>query len=145
MLWPAIPVDRRPFISGRLSWNTWTTLRTSTWLKNGWKTSEQAEAAPTLSRKWSGNLVWRIEFDEAAKKELARLDRQVQVQIQRFLRERIATEEDPRRFGESLRGNLSGFWKYRVGDYRIVAEIREEDVLVLVVRIGHRSKVYGGH
>ncbi|MGC8491984.1 MAG: type II toxin-antitoxin system RelE family toxin [Syntrophobacteraceae bacterium] len=90
-------------------------------------------------------MVWRIEFDEPAKKELARLDRQVQVQIQRFLRERIATEEDPRRFGGSLRGNLSGFWKYRVGDYRIVAEIREEEVLVLVVRIGHRSKVYGEH
>jgi mRNA interferase RelE/StbE len=90
-------------------------------------------------------LVWRIEFDEAAKKELARLDRQVQVQIQRFLRERIVTEEDPRRFGEPLRANLSGFWKYRVGNYRIVAEIREEEVLVLVVRIGHRKNVYGGH
>lgn len=90
-------------------------------------------------------MVWRIEFDEPAKKELARLDRQVQIQIQRFLRERIATEDDPRRFGESLRGNLSGFWKYRVGDYRIVAEIREEEVLVLVVRIGHRSRVYRGH
>ncbi len=90
-------------------------------------------------------MVWRIDFDEAAKKELARLDRQVQVQIQRFLRERIVTDEDPRRFGEPLRANLSGLWKYRVGDYRIVAEIREEEVLVLVVRIAHRSKVYGGH
>ncbi len=75
---------------GRLSRSIWTT---STWLKSARKTSEQAEAAPTLSRKWSGNLVWRIEFDESAKKELARLDRQAQVRLQRFLRERIATEE----------------------------------------------------
>jgi len=90
-------------------------------------------------------LAWRIEFDEPAKKEFERLDRQVQIRIRRFLRERILPSEDPRELGASLRGNLAGLWKYRVGDYRIVAEIREAEILVLVVRIGHRSKIYGGH
>ncbi len=87
---------------------------------------------------------WRIEFEDGAKKELARLDRRAQKNIWRFLSERIATEEDPRRFGDPLRRDLSGLWKFRVGDFRIVAEIREEEVLVLVIRVGRRSKVYGG-
>lgn len=90
-------------------------------------------------------MAWRIEFEAAAKKEFSRLDRQVQIQIQRYLRDRIATEEDPRRFGEPLRRNLAGLWKYRIGDYRVVADIQDELVLVLIVRIGHRSKVYNRH
>jgi len=90
-------------------------------------------------------LAWRIEFEAEAKKEFAHLDRQVQERIRRFLRERIAISENPRDFGEPLRRNLTGLWKYRVGDYRIIAEIADEKVLVLVLRIGHRRKVYGGH
>jgi len=90
-------------------------------------------------------LTWRIEFEAEAMKELARLDRQAQERIRRYLRERIAPSENPRDFGEPLRRNLAGFWKYRVGNYRIVVEIQDEAILVLVLRIGHRSKVYGGH
>lgn len=90
-------------------------------------------------------MAWRIEFEEAAKKELARLDRQTQTRILKYLRERVAPSENPRSFGESLRSNLAGLWKYRLGDYRVVVEIHEETVVVLVVRIGHRSRVYGGH
>lgn len=90
-------------------------------------------------------MAWRIEFETEAKKEFALLDRQVQERIRRFLRERIAISKNPRDFGEPLRRNLSGLWKYRVGDYRIIAEIAEEKVLVVVLRIGHRRKVYGGH
>jgi len=88
-------------------------------------------------------LTWRIEFEDAAKKEFARLDRQAQKRIRKYLRERVS--ENPRDFGEPLRKNLSGLWKYRVGDYRVVAKIIDDIVLVLVLRIGHRSKVYGGH
>ncbi len=86
-------------------------------------------------------MAWRIEFEEAAKKELARLDRQTQTRILKYLRERVAPSENPRSFGEPLRSNLAGL----LGDYRVVVEIHEETVVVLVVRIGHRSKVYGGH
>jgi mRNA interferase RelE/StbE len=58
------------------------------------------------------------------------------------LRERIATDEDPRRFGHALLGDLKGLWRYRVGDYRIVADIRDQEVLVMVITVGHRREIY---
>ena len=91
---------------------------------------------------WSENLVWRIEVTTTAKKQLAKLDYQVQSEIVRFLRERIATGEDPRRYGAPLRRELAGRWKYRVGDYRLICEIQEERILVLVLMVGHRSRIY---
>jgi mRNA interferase RelE/StbE len=88
-------------------------------------------------------LAWRIEFDEASKKDLARLDRQVARRITAFLRERVAVSADPRAVGEALRGERFGeFWKYRVGDYRIIARIEDGLLRILVVRIGHRRDVY---
>lgn len=87
---------------------------------------------------------WIIEFAESAKKELLSIDRQAARRITQYLTSRIATDEDPRRFGAGLKSNLAGLWKYRVGDYRIVAEIQDDRVVVLVVRVAHRSKVYGG-
>lgn len=94
---------------------------------------------------WSVNLAWRIEITETAKKQLAKLERQAQLEIVRYLREKIATEEDPRRYGAPLRRKLSGRWKYRVGAYRLICDIQDEKVMVLVLMAGHRIKVYGGH
>ena len=90
-------------------------------------------------------MVWTIKFDKAAKKELTKLDKSAADRILRFLEERIATDENPRRFGEALAENLAGLWKYRVGDYRVIVEIKDTIIVVLVLRVGHRSKVYGGH
>ena len=90
-------------------------------------------------------MAWTIEIDNAAKKELAKLDKSVADRILRFLEERIATDENPRRFGEALAENLAGLWKYRVGDYRVIVEIQDAIIVVLVLHVGHRSKVYGGH
>jgi len=90
-------------------------------------------------------LAWAIEFEDSAQKELAKLDKQAQKDIIAFLRHRVAEREDPRDYGAPLRGELAGLWKYRIGAYRVVAAIQEERVIVLVLRIGHRSKVYGGH
>jgi mRNA interferase RelE/StbE len=90
-------------------------------------------------------LAWIIEYAETAQKQLARIDKQAAKDIKRYLDERIATDENPKRFGDPLRRNLSGFWKYRVGHYRVIVEIHEDRVVVLVVRIGHRSKVYEGN
>jgi len=87
-------------------------------------------------------LIWRIEATATAKKQLAKLDRKVQSEIVRYLRERISTDEDPRRFGAPLRKELTGRWKYRVGAYRLICEIQDEKILVLVLMVGHRSKVY---
>ena len=88
-------------------------------------------------------MAWQIEFDPAAVKELAKLDKPVARRIVQFLRERIAALTDPRSLGEALRGDeLGSFWKYRLGDYRVVAEIVDRRVVIIVVRIGHRREVY---
>ena len=87
-------------------------------------------------------MVWRIEVTDTAKKQLVKLDHQVQSEIVRYLREKISTDEDPRRFGAPLRKELTGRWKYRVGAYRIICEIQDEKVLVLVLMVGHKSRVY---
>lgn len=87
-------------------------------------------------------MAWRIDFNPHARDDLARLDREVQRRILRLLRERVAVLDDPRQLGDALAGKLKGLWKYRVGDYRIIARIEDEVVRVLVVRIGHRRQVY---
>lgn len=88
-------------------------------------------------------MAWRIEIDDAAKKDLAKLDRSVARRITRFLRERVSPLEDPRSIGEALRGSALGeFWKYRVGDYRIIANIEDGALRILVIRVGNRREVY---
>lgn len=88
-------------------------------------------------------MTWKIEFDPAAEKELSRLDPQVVRRILKFLIERVATLDDPRAIGEALKGSRLGeFWKYRVGDYRIISSIADKEVRILVVRIGNRRDIY---
>lgn len=88
-------------------------------------------------------MAWRIEFDDAAKKDLSNLDRQIAHRITTFLRERVVPLDDPRSMGEALKGSRLGeFWKYRVGDYRIIANIEDGALRILVVKIGHRRAVY---
>jgi mRNA interferase RelE/StbE len=85
---------------------------------------------------------WRVEFDSDAARELRKLGAQAQRLILRYLRQRIATAEDPRRFGRALTGDLQGLWRYRVGAYRIVASIEDDRFVVVVVTVGHRREVY---
>lgn len=88
-------------------------------------------------------MAWRIEFSEGAKKSLGRLDRQVASRIVRFLSERVAALDDPRSIGEALTGSTLGeFWKYRVGDWRLVCSIQDDKVVVYVLKIGNRREVY---
>ncbi|MGD0520998.1 MAG: type II toxin-antitoxin system RelE/ParE family toxin [Terracidiphilus sp.] len=88
-------------------------------------------------------MAWTIELDPRAKHELDQLDRQVARRIDRFLFERIAPLENPRSIGDALKGTEFGdLWKYRVGDYRIIASIEDKLIRILVVRIGHRRQVY---
>jgi mRNA interferase RelE/StbE len=87
-------------------------------------------------------LAWTIEFDKAAKKELAKLDRNVALRITKFLSGRVALLDNPRSIGEALKGSTLGeFWKYRVGDYRIICRILDARVTVIVIRIGNRLDV----
>lgn len=88
-------------------------------------------------------LVWRINLTPQAQKDLAKLDKGEARRICKFLQERVAP--DPTAHGKPLKGNLSDFWCWRVENYRILAKIENEELLVLVVLVAHRSKVYGGH
>lgn len=92
--------------------------------------------------RWSKTLTWAIEFDESAARELRRLDKQIQREILNYFRQRIATDEDPRRFGKPLARDLAGLWRYRVRDYRMICNIEDDKLTVLVVRISHRKDVY---
>jgi len=87
-------------------------------------------------------LIWKIEFDDAAAKELRKLDRQIQKEILHYLRKRIATKDDPRRFGKPLSHSLVCLWRYRIRNYRIICNIEEDKLVVLIVRIAHRKDVY---
>lgn len=88
-------------------------------------------------------MVWLIEIDDEAKKELAKLDKPIEKRIITFLRERVAVLDDPRSIGEALKGSkLGNFWKYRVGDYRLISSIEDGALRILVVKIGNRRDVY---
>lgn len=87
-------------------------------------------------------MTWTVEFDDAAAKELRKLDRQTQREILTYFRQRIATDEDPRRFGKPLSRELAGLWRYRVRDYRMICNIEDNRLIVLVVRVSHRKDVY---
>jgi len=88
-------------------------------------------------------LTWRIEFAESVAKQLRKLDPRVARRLTEFLRERVAPLEDPRSLGAALKGDELGvFWKYRVGDYRIIAQIIDREIRIVVVRVGHRREVY---
>ena len=87
-------------------------------------------------------MAWRIEFDPAALKELEKLDKPVEKRILKFLRERVQKLYDPRQIGASLQGPLIGLWKYRVGDYRVICSHEDDQLVVLVLRVGHRREVY---
>lgn len=87
-------------------------------------------------------MVWKIEFDDEVEKELRKLGRPAQKAILSYLRERIATSSNPRAFGKALQGNKSGFWRYRVNDYRIICQIHDQTLNVVVVHVGHRKDIY---
>ena len=88
-------------------------------------------------------MVWQIEFLRSAERDLNRLDRPVRRRILSFLHGRLGTTDNPRSLGAALRGSEMGeLWRYRVGDWRIVAQIEDNTMRILVVRIDHRRDVY---
>jgi mRNA interferase RelE/StbE len=84
-----------------------------------------------------------VELSESADRELGKLDVQQAKRILKFLHQRIAKLDDPRSLGEALhRSRLGEFWKYRVGDYRLICKIDDDRLVVLVLRVGHRKEIY---
>lgn len=86
-------------------------------------------------------MAWKVEVSEAAVKTLRKLDKQVARRIKNELDE-IAQLDDPRSRGKALVGNLAGLWRYRVGDYRVVCDIEDGVLVILVVDVAHRREVY---
>ena len=87
-------------------------------------------------------MVWRVEFLATAKRELKKLDKRWQLAILDYLEDEIAGLENPRNRGKALVGDKQGLWRYRVADYRIVCEIRDAELLIVAVTLGHRKNVY---
>ena len=85
---------------------------------------------------------WTIEIEPAAQRELEKLDKPVARRILKFLYQRIGQLDNPQRVGERLQGTLSQFWKYRVGDYRLICSLEHARLVVLVLRVGHRREIY---
>ncbi len=87
-------------------------------------------------------MVWTVEISNVAERQLLKLDRSVQKRILDWLNDRINGCRNPRHFGEPLKGDHSGFWRYRIGDYRVLCEIQDANIVVLVLAIGHRREIY---
>jgi mRNA interferase RelE/StbE len=88
-------------------------------------------------------MAYSVELSESADRELSKLDAQHAKRILKFLHQRVAKLDDPRSIGEALHGSQLGeFWKYRVGDYRLICKIEDDRLVVLVLRVGHRREIY---
>ena len=88
------------------------------------------------------NLAWTIDYTDTAKGQLRKLDRQVARRIMDFMDERVSVLEDPRSTGKALTGSFGGLWRYRVGDCRVICDIQDGALTVLVVQLGNRREVY---
>lgn len=85
---------------------------------------------------------WELEWSLDAKKQLERLDRYTQRLIASWIQKHLLSGADPRVAGKPLAANFAGYWRYRIGDYRMVCKIIDQRILIIVMRIGHRSDVY---
>lgn len=87
-------------------------------------------------------MAWTVEFTPAAERELGKLDRQVARRVGSYLQEVVTSCSDPRQRGKGLTANRTGLWRYRVGDYRLICQLEDARLVVLLVRISHRSEAY---
>ncbi len=85
---------------------------------------------------------YHVELTKGAKKDLRKLDPSIRAMIVKWLRKNLENCSDPRAHGKALSGNLSGLWRYRVGNYRLIAEIRDDRLVILMLEVGHRSEIY---
>ena len=87
-------------------------------------------------------MAWTPEYAVSVRKALGKLDPQTRARIRSFIEDRIAALDDPRSLGKPLKGNLATLWGYRIGDYRVICEVQDDRLVILVVTIGHRREVY---
>ncbi|MGA9642858.1 MAG: type II toxin-antitoxin system RelE/ParE family toxin [Terriglobales bacterium] len=101
-----------------------------------WSVALVSQGSPSPSS------TWQINISRTAEKQIQKLDRTAQKSIVDFLRERVLTSQSPRQFGKPLHGDEKGLWRYRVGDHRLICDIQDDRLTVLVLRVGHRREIY---
>ncbi|MDA3896621.1 MAG: type II toxin-antitoxin system RelE/ParE family toxin [Desulfobacteraceae bacterium] len=87
-------------------------------------------------------MAWTVEISNVAERQIRKLDRPLQKRLLDWLHDRIQDCKDPRHFGEPLKGSHAGLWRYRIGDFRVLCEIQDENIIVLILAIGHRREIY---
>ena len=87
-------------------------------------------------------MAWTVEVSNYAEKQLRKLDKPIQKRLLDWLDDRIEGCKNPRHFGEPLRGEMAGLWRYRIGDYRVLCEIQDQQLVVLALAVGHRREIY---
>jgi len=87
-------------------------------------------------------LAWKVEVSQTAARQIAKLQRPAQQRIYAFLTDKLESCVDPRAHGKALQGDKRGLWRYRVGDYRLICDLQDRRLLVLVLIVGHRKDVY---
>ncbi len=87
-------------------------------------------------------MVWTIKYTNTAKRKLVKLDKQIANRILTYMEERVVPLDNPRSIGKALKGSFGDYWRYRVGDYRVICDIQDEDLVILVITVGHRSDIY---
>ena len=87
-------------------------------------------------------MTWHVEFTRTAETQIRKLDRTSQARVVSYLRQRLFSAKDPRQFGKALQGDEQGLWRYRVGSYRIICDIRDANSCVLVLAVAHGQEVY---
>ncbi len=90
----------------------------------------------------NSGMTWHIKYLASVQKTVRQLDPPTRQRLHNFLEKRVASLEDPLQLGKALKGGEVDLWRYRVGDYRIVCELRDQELVVLVVRVGHRREIY---
>ena len=87
---------------------------------------------------------YTVDYDRKAKKQLDKMDSSVSEKIYGWINEHLEGCDNPRAFGKALKGNRKGYWRYRVGDYRIIADIQDDKIVIIITEVGHRGDVYKG-
>lgn len=85
---------------------------------------------------------WQLRFDKRAFRNLQKLTKSDQARVRKFVDERLLASDDPRKMGKALSGNFAGLWRYRIGGMRLVAQIKDAELVILVLKVGHRGDVY---
>ncbi len=85
---------------------------------------------------------YRVDYTRKAEKQLSKLDAPVRKRINKWIRTNLDGCEDPTAYGKPLTASLKGYWSYRVGDYRIIADIQDDKILILIAEVGHRREIY---